>query len=283
MAGVYGGYWVKLKGLRSNGSLALGVLVGFLCALFLLLGLGYFQLIPFEDSAFLGAIVGAIIAGTIGVAGQLLVLWQNEQSQEIERSLVERAKIEVLLSRIVRIISTLAQVREHLESNDPFDNIVLGDLQPLMKPLKINDLPQRFSPEEITLSLALSDRKLCNLLNVLDSIIGNFLWSQREYEEKVSDFLIEVRSQGDLGYAEGKFSGFGSVDLPKHHELIDLQKHHIDSAYSGLVIAKDVSDILVQYLKIRHNVDLAFSDRLSKEDWASLRDAVDLGEDLTEV
>lgn len=266
------------RDLRSGGELAVGIIIGFASGLLLLLGLGIFDVIPFKDTAFTGAILGALLAGAIGVVGQLLVLRQSRLQLDSERSYAERVKLEVLLGRVVRLISTFAQVRAHMESVDPFDNIVFDELPPLMKPLKINDISSRFLPEDLTLPLSLSDRRFFNLLNILDSIIGNFNWTQIDYEERVDSFLSEIKAQDGMRFVDGKIEGSAPLDFVKYHILKDLQGHHIDSVYSGLVVAKSLSIIVVGYLKHRHNVDMSFSDSISDEDWKLLFECVDLGD-----
>ena len=225
-----------------------------------------------------GAVVGAIIAGGIGIAGQLLVIVQGEIKFENEARLLEKAKLEALLGRVVRIISTFAQVRTHLESTDHSDNIVFSELQMLPKPLKINDLPAKFSSAELTVPLGMSDRRFFNLLNVLDSIIGNFVWAHREYEAKVEVFLLDLQGADKMRFIEGKFSGYGQVNMVHYHVLKDLSENTIDSVYPGLVVAKRISEILVDHLRERHGVNLSFSDRISTEDWQTLFESVDLGD-----
>ena len=79
-----------------------------------------------------------------------------------------------------------------------------------------------------------------------------------------------------MQFIDGQFRGEGEIRLPEYHILKDLQSHHIDCVYPGLVISKKLSDILVQHLKTRHSIDLSFSDRISQKEWEELIHSVDL-------
>ena len=87
----------QMPTLLRAGLFALGVTFGFTITVISMIAMDFFDIIPFEDSAFTGAIVGALIAGVIGVSGQLLLLSQTEISTEKARKLDERAKLEKLL------------------------------------------------------------------------------------------------------------------------------------------------------------------------------------------
>ncbi|ABD54009.1 hypothetical protein Jann_1092 [Jannaschia sp. CCS1] len=265
-------------GSLARNNFALGFLSGSLFSLFLLLFLDFFQLLPFADSTFTGAILGAVLAGGIGISGQFLVLSQNERRLNREEKRAERVKIDSLLSRINRLKSTMYQVQQHVESRRDFDNIVFDNLQPLMKPFKINDLPERLAEGDLTLSLQLEDYRLFNLVNALDSIVANFRWTQESYEKAVEGFLEGMQKSGDLKFSEGQFSGVGEINLPEYHALTDLQSHHIESVYSGLVASKEVFDILLEHLHRRHGVKILFSDPISDEQWVDLKDSVDMGD-----
>jgi len=266
------------SGLRSGGSLALGIVVGALGSLVLLFILEWFEIVPFNDPAVSGAVFGAIIAGGIGVAGQLLVMAKNDLQMRDSLKMAERVKLENMLSRILRTISVLAQVRTHIESNDPFDNLILGSAPLLMKPLKVNQLPEEFTGDDLALPLQLSDRKFYNLVNVLDSILSNFRWTHAEYEKRMEAYLQKLEKSGQLNFTEGKFEGSGLISLPEYYKLKDLQEHHIQSVYPGLVISKTLLDIVINYLARRHAVDFSWSTRITRTEWAELFEAVDVGD-----
>jgi len=266
------------SGLRSGGSLALGIVVGALGSLVLLFILEWFEIVPFNDPAVSGGVFGAIFAGGIGVAGQLLVMAKNDLQMRDSLKMAERVKLENMLSRILRTISVLAQVRTHIESNDPFDNLILGSAPLLMKPLKVNQLPEEFTGDDLALPLQLSDRKFYNLVNVLDSILSNFRWTHAEYEKRMEAYLQKLEKSGQLNFTEGKFEGSGLISLPEYYKLKDLQEHHIQSVYPGLVISKTLLDIVINYLARRHAVDFSWSTRITRTEWAELFEAVDVGD-----
>lgn len=262
--------------IRDGGALALGISIGALFTFGSFLFLQLFDLLPFRDPALVGAVIGALIAGGIGVCGQLLVMVQNDITRSNEKANIERQLLEELLAKTVRILSSFAQTREHMESTDPFDNVVFETLPPLMKPLRVNDLHQGFETHERVVPLSISDQRFFNFLNILDSILANFRWSYTEYEARMDAFVAELQESDNMTYREGKFAGFGEINLPDYHALKDLQEHHIDSTYNGLVVAKKLSDIILTHLKERHGVDLQFIDRLSEAEWEHLFSSVDI-------
>jgi hypothetical protein len=261
-----------------GGLFALGFTSGLIFTLLVLISADILDLIPFEDSAFTGAIIGALVAGLIGIAGQLLMMAQSEVSAERAKKYEERVKLEKLLNRAVRTISVLAQVRTQIESSHPKDIVTLRTLAPITKPLRINDIPDRFPEDLVTVSLTLSDRKLFNLLNVLDSCLANFSWVHRLYEERVDRFMANIRNSPEMKFEDGAYSGSGTLDLRDYHEIQDIWSHYVDSAYAGLVFSKKLGDTIVGYLRSRHGVDLDFSDRISAAEWKTLFESVDVGE-----
>jgi hypothetical protein len=278
-----------ISGLLKGGLFGLGFTVGMILTLIVLVAADVLDLIPFEDSAFTGAIIGALIAGIIGIAGQLLMMAQAEiisdrariadERVKHERLMAdERVKLEMLLNRAVRMISVLAQVRAQIESAQPKDIITLGSLSPITKPIRINDIPDRFPEDLITVSLSLSDRKLFNILNVLDSILANFGWIHRTYEHSVDEFITKIKSGSEIKFEDGAYSGHGTLDIREYHEIQDVWQHYVDSTYSGLVFSKKLGEIVVNYLRERHGVNLDFSDRISPDEWRILFDSVDVGE-----
>lgn len=269
---------MKTKDLRNGGTLAIGIILGVLGCILLSLFYDFFGFGFIEDSALFGAIIGAVVAGVIGVCGQLVVLLQSDAMLEEQRVLSERARLETMLARVVRLTSTFLQLKGHFESEHPFDNLVFLGLQSLPKPMKINDLPERLSAHDLTLPLSMADRRFFNLLNVFDSCICNFLWISKEYDGQAQAFLQQLQDSGELNFKEGAFSGYGSVNMVKFHELKDLYEHYIETVYPGLVISKKLSDLLVEKLKTRHGVDFSFSDRLTKNEWKALFESVDVGD-----
>jgi hypothetical protein len=280
MAGVRGGVGVKSRSpnLLNGGLFALGLTVGLLLTVVVLIAADILNLIPFEDSAFTGAIIGALIAGLIGILGQLLLMAQSEVISDRARKAEERVKLEKLLNRIVRTLSVLAQVKSLIESSQPRDLITLYSLPPITKPLRINNIPDRIPEELIAVALSLSDRKLFNLLNVLDTILANFAWIHNRYEASVDRFLENIKKGSEIKFEDGAYSGHGRIDIREYHEIEDIWKHYIDSTYGGLVVSKRLGDMVVDYLSNRHNVNLSFSDRITPSDWKVLFDSVDVGE-----
>jgi uncharacterized protein (DUF2062 family) len=260
------------------GHFALGLTVGVLSAVILLIAVDMLQLGSFWDTAFAGAIIGAVIAGGISVAGQLVVIARSEQATSIALRLQERTKLERLLTRIVRTISTLAQVKEHIESSNPTDIVTLARLPPITKPLAIGDIPERVPEELIGVALQLSDRSFFNALNALDSNLSNFSWLHRKYEACANTMIENLRGSEGIKFENGVYSGFGNLDIRHYYELQDIWKHYVDSTYCGLVFAKRVGDLVVRHLMVRHGVDLRFSDRISSSEWKELFESVDVGD-----
>ncbi len=269
---------VAISGLLQGGLFALGFTAGLIATLLVLITADILDLIPFEDSAFTGAIIGAVVAGLIGIAGQLLMMAQAELNSERDKRTEERAKLERLLNRAVRMISMLAQVRDHIESVRPSDIVSFRSLAPITKPLRINDIPDRLPEDLLSVSLSLSDRRMFNILNVLDSSLANFSWAHRLYEKRVDEFMEKIRSAPSIKFDDGVYSGTGSLDIREYHEIQDIWSHYIDAAYGGLVFSKKLGQSIVRHLKLRHGVDLDFSDRISEGEWKVLFESVEVGD-----
>ncbi|MCR8827983.1 hypothetical protein [Pseudosulfitobacter koreensis] len=263
--------------IREDGKFALGLIMGSVFTLLAFLATEKYSQIILNDPTLFGAVLGALIAGFIGVTGQVLVIYQTAQRVEAEEQKKERAVLQSLLVRMNRTMSTFAQCKSHLESTSPFDNIKFDDREWLMKPLKINDLPSGFSDVDLSLPLSFGDFKLFNLMNVFDSVVRNFGWVYNEYDREVSLMLNLIRSGNDMKFSDGKMSGNAELDIRHYHEVRDFQNHYRQDVYSGLVIGRKIHIALSRYLSENHEVNVTLSELISESEWQELTEAVELG------
>lgn len=263
--------------LLTGGTFAVGLTLGVLTTVVALLFFEVFEIIPLADSAFTGAIVGALIAGAIGVVGQLLVIVQNENSRKSIMMLEERALLEALFIRCARGLDVFWQTKRHIESTKTSDNIVFSNLPNLMKPFKISDLPRGFSEAELSLSLRLSDVSFLNLMVAMDALTQSFEFFSNSYEHKIGLFLEKIRSSGETRFKDGKSTGSAEIDRAEHYELENLQENYIREVYAGILFAGSIVDSTIFYLRQRHGVTLDYPKAISADEWDDLLNSVDLG------
>lgn len=279
MAGVDGEFGgVKTSYLLEGGRLSIGFIVGSLTTLFILLFLDFFALLPFSNSAFTGTIIGALVAGSIGLSGQIIVLLQSSYQLKEKTNLEERATLESLFSKIVQNLAIFRDVKRHLISDALPDNIYFGKLPTLSKPIKIGGAPEQFTTLELALAIRLADKGLFNLLNVSNSNAKLFSQTHLIYDQKVQLFMGKIQKTQSIKFEEGSLSGVVEINPADHYELTDIQKHYWDATYSGLLLSCAVLAHIDHQLRHRHGTSMDFNSGVSEEEIQWLIEAVELGD-----
>lgn len=260
-----------------GGKLALGIVIGAILTLFVLLGLGYFQLLPLADTAFVGAILGALVAGMIGLAGQLLVMEQAADARNTKEKARELAQLRRLFGRISRILSIYIQMKEHLESRDEFSFVRFDRLAALSKPLGIYRMPEAFEEDEIQVVLEIGETELYNNFNVLDVNLSNFEAMHKSYEQLFNENIGVDILGADFEFIGEKMRGSSKMRHEVHFMLNDMQKHLFDSVFGGLVILKRISDKLSEAMLEGHGQRMFYLDGMTEAGWRELNESVDLG------
>lgn len=269
---------MKIGFLKEGGRLSLGFICGSLAMLFTLLFLDFFELLPFTDSGFTGTIIGAMIAGSIGLSGQLIILLQSSHQSEEKTKLEERALLESLFSKLVQNLSVFRSVKSHLVSEEEADNIYFGGLPTLSKPIKIGHPLEQFTTAELALPIRLANSGLFNLLNVSSSNANLFTQAHSIYDQKMQTFVSNIQQSNNTRFESGSVSGNVEINPADHYELTDIQKHYWDATFSGLLLTFSVLQLVKKLLETRHSTSINFKSGVSEDDILMLVNSVDLGD-----
>ncbi len=229
---------MKFSYLLSDGRLALGVLFGTLVCLFSLLFLDFFQIIPSSDPGLLGAILGALIAGAIGVAGQALVIITNSEIQKKSEEASINSDLLSLFQSTIDIGNNLHTIKKYLDSSLE-DSRSQGVPWPIaMLPASNVGIKVEYSKSEKTVLLRIEEYEIYNRIMVLDGrnnttvdAIDRF-GTERKYlmqciklqqdRGKVKAIALPGKEEEAAGRMRGLQAKLGEIDGHVRNDLAEL-------------------------------------------------------------
>lgn len=264
-----------MRKLFDGGNFALGFILGLLLFVPVIVSFKFANLPLFEDTAFGGAILGAIIAGLIGVAGQILVIVQNNNANEAQRSLQNQADLTIVFIKLGQWISVLSKTRLHILSSDPFDNINIENRPPLMTPLIVNDFPDNFDVQEMAVVLGLKRADLFDRLYVGNGIFSNFTWAMEAYRQKIDEIRYKAgRGRMEKGVIERLYIE-RELTQEQYYELKDLQDNIVQDAFHGLAVAISAASRINGVLRTNFGVEITYKSPLTDSEYQDLLDSID--------
>jgi hypothetical protein len=262
------------KHLLSGGRYALGFICGVIAAFLFLAFLGWPEARQFISGDVSYVILGAFVAGAIGVGGQILAILSSEAIQEANRNASEKAGLLRALHKTICIFNTLIQVKRMGESTSVSDSVFVGD-KPIMKPIFGSEFVPHFTDEDLLLPLLAGDAKLHTWMSELNNIVSNYQNILPVYTK----YFNEIASPLHEGVKFDPLSKFisGEVEI-KHYDLarlLELQEHMISSAYLGISHCMYIIDATKLHLRSKYGTTLGFDHPLSEDELREIRDGLE--------
>lgn len=219
-----------------DGRLAIGIVIGISFAIL------FFILFsrPDIDESTKSIILGALIAGFIGVVGQLLVIYSNHSANYENRKRQHKIEILQTFQSMTEILNSLASARDAIDSEDLVTSLKIGPFR-YVKPTSIRGHINLLSKEEVLISLKFHDLYLNQMLTKLNIEMNKYNIYFRRYQVLYNKTILPAFEKLNINNEDGVVEGsvkLSQSELAKVKRALELLSSSVDESllYSIFIV-----------------------------------------------